>query len=187
MVHDLGAVAEPEFATALHRGLNSHLVLVLGRLGNESRRALSRAGVEPTFDGVCLDPGGTELTHGVVRGASGRVAAHVVGLPLDPVAAFVTATLFVLPLLSRLQGSVEPVRQTLRAVWDAPLPTTEDRLRAIPARLHVGDNGCLHARPVVEDGPVDLPDLASADGLALFPPGSVDEVVAFAPFGGWPT
>jgi molybdopterin biosynthesis enzyme len=99
----------------------------------------------------------------------------------------VAATLFVQPLLARLQGGVESGGQALRVVWDAPLPPTEDRLRAIPARLIVGADGCLKARPVVESGPVDLPDLARADGLALFPPGSVDEVVTFAPFGGWPS
>jgi molybdopterin molybdotransferase len=185
MVHDLGAVAEPEFATALHRGLNSHLVLILGRLGAEGKRALTRAGVEPTVTGVCLDPGGTELTHGVVRGASGRVAAHVIGLPLDPVAAVVAASLFVLPLLARLQGGTEPSWPSLRVVWDAPRPATIDRLRAIPARLQSSPDGHLFARPAASTDALDLPDLARADGLALFPPGSVDEVVAFAPFGGW--
>jgi molybdopterin molybdotransferase len=186
MVHDLGAVAEPEFATALHRALNSHLILVLGRLGAEGRRALSRAGVEPTVNGVSLEPGGAELTHGVVRSASGQVAAHVVGLPLDPVAAVVAATLFVLPLLSRLQGGVEPSGHNLRVVWDAPLPLppTEDQFRAVPARLQFGTDGRLLARPVASSDTVDLPDLARADGLALFPPGATDNVVAFAPFGG---
>ena len=191
MVHDLGAVAEPDFPGALDRALNAHLVLVLGRLGDGAGRALEEAGFEPTSSALALEPGGGPgVGHGVVRDDEGRLACHVVTLPLDPSSAMVAATLLVLPLLARLQGEESPAPVPLRATWDAPQPATGDRLRAAPATLHAGADGRLRARPAVAYGPADLPDLARADGLALFPPGEGPwhggEVVAFAPFAPWP-
>ncbi len=191
MVHDLGAVAEPDFPRALDRALNAHVVLVVGRLGDAAHAALEEAGFEPTSSGIALEPGGGPgVGHGVVRDDGGRVSAHVVTLPLDPSAAVVAATLLVLPLLARLQGDESPALAPLRASWDAPQPPTGDRLRAVPATLHAGADGRLRARPAVAFGPADLPDLARADGLALFPPDQGPwhggEVVEFAPFAPWP-
>jgi molybdopterin biosynthesis enzyme len=191
MVHDLGAVAEPEFPRAFQRALNAHVVVVLGRLGEESLNALDDAGFEPTSSDLALEPGGGfGFGHGVVRDDTGRVSAHVVTLPLDPSSAVVAATLLVLPLLARLQGDESSTMAALRATWDAPQPMTVDKLRAVPATLHAGADGRLRARPAVAFGPVELPDLALADGLALFPPGEGPwhggEVVEFAPFAPWP-
>ena len=191
MVHDLGAVAEPDFPRALDRALNAHVVLVLGRLGDEAGRALEEAGFEPTSSALSLEPGGGPgVGHGVVRDEEGLATCHVVTLPPDPSAAVAAATLLVLPLLARLQGEESPDPAPLRATWDAPQPATGDRLRAVPATLLAGADGRLRARPAVAFGPADLPDLALADGLALFPAGEGPwhggEVVAFAPFAPWP-
>ncbi len=191
MVHDLGAVAEADFPRTFERALSAHLVLVLGRLGDEGYLALEDAGFEPTSTGPAIEPGGGPgVGHGVVRDDDGRVETHVVALPLDPTAAVVAASLLVLPLLARLQGEESPNKSPLRAIWDAPQPATGTSLRAVPATLHAGADGRLRARAAVAFGTPDLPDLALADGLALFPPGQGPwhggEVVAFTPFAPWP-
>ena len=191
MVHDLGALPESEFAVALDRAVNSPIVLILGRITGEICRALARAGVEPTVSGVALEPlGGLDVGHGVARDDDGRVVAHVIHLPLDPTTAVAVATLVVLPLVARLQGADPTGPATLRATWDSHQSSTSDRLRAVPATLAAGADGRLHARPVVAFGPTDLPDLALADGLALFPPDAGPwhggEVIDFAPFATWP-
>ncbi len=191
MVHDLGAVAETDLPRTFQRALNAHLVLVLGRLGDEGHLALEDAGFEATSAGPAIEPGGGPgVGHGVVRDDEGRVETHVVVLPLDPTAAVVAASLLVLPVLARLQGEESPGESPLRAIWDAPQPATGPSLRAVPATLHAGADGRLRARPAVAFGTPDLPDLALADGLALFPPGQGPwhggEVVAFTPFAPWP-
>ncbi len=191
MVHDLGAIAGTGFTSALDRAMNSPVVLILGRMTDEMCRTLADAGVEPTVSGIALEPSGSlDLAYGIARDDEGRVIAHIFHLPLEPVVAVTAATLVVLPLIARLQGIDEPSSATLRATWDASQPATTDRLRAVPATLAAGADGRLRARPVVSFGPTDLPDLALADGLALFPAGQGPwhggEVVEFAPFAAWP-
>ncbi len=187
MPHDLGSVAESEFEAALDRGLNAPLVLILGRLSGGLCRTLARVGVEPVVSGIALETsGGFDLGHGVVRDEDGRVVSHVVHLPLDPSAAVVAASLIVRPLIARLQGS-DSDRPTLPVVWDAPQPATDVRTRAIPASLMIAPDGRLRALPVASP---DLPDLALADGLALFPPSAGPwqggEVIGFVSFEPWP-
>jgi molybdopterin molybdotransferase len=190
MVHDLGAVPEPAFGPVLDRALNAPVVLILGRIGAPAMRALAQAGVEPIVSGVAIEPGGGfDLGLGVVCDDDGRAVSHVLHLPLDPVAAVTAATLLVLPLISRLQGDDSPPARLL-AAWDATQPATDSRLRAVPATLSAGPDARLRARPVVSRGTAGLPDLARADGLALFPPGlgpwQGGELIEFAPFSPWP-
>ena len=190
MIHDLGSVPEARFASTLDRALNAPVVIVLGRLNGEMRRAFARAGVEPTVSGLAIEPGGGNIGHGIVRDDDGRVVSHVIHLPIDPIAAVVATALFVQPLIARLQGEEAPA-PPIRAVWDArsSQPATGERLRAIPSRLILGSDARLRARPVVDGGSADLPDFADADGLALLPPYSGPwrggEVVDFIPFRDW--
>jgi len=186
MTHDLGSISAAEFPRALDRALNAHVVLILGRLDGEAKRALAKAGAEPSLAGIALEPGGAEVGHAVVREAEGGpVACHVVHLPLDPIEAVVATSLFVLPLVARLQGEVGPT-SSLVVAWDGLALADGDRPRAVPAILKVDDGGCLVARSAAGQGPADLPDLARADGLALIGPGPGNATARFVPFGGWP-
>jgi molybdopterin biosynthesis enzyme len=144
-----------------------------------------------TASGIAIESlDGFAFGHGVVRDENDRVVTHVLHLPLDPAVAVTAAALVVLPLIARLQGAEVSGPTTLRATWDAPQPATTDLLRAIPATLDACSDGRLRVRPVVTAGPTDLPDLALADGLALFPanqgPWHGGEIIEFAPFAPWP-
>lgn len=69
---------------------------------------------------------------------AGTIADAVfLGLPGNPVSAFVTATLFLLPLVRHRAGSTAPLPRLSEARLAAPLPATGDRddyLRAYRGR-----------------------------------------------------
>src|SRR5690606_970301 len=57
----------------------------------------------------------------------------IVGLPGNPVSSYVTALLFLLPLLRKLGGASDPLPQPVRLTLDAELPATGARLELIRA------------------------------------------------------
>ena len=102
--HDLGVVTERELPQALDRALTAPVVVVVASLDGPASRAIKRAGVEPVFDGLAVEPGG-EVRYGVVREPSGRARHHVFQIPPGPIDVFTVAVLLVAPLIGRLQGS----------------------------------------------------------------------------------
>ncbi len=91
------------------------------------RPALEAAGGTIDFWRVALRPGKPMLA-----GRLGRTA--VLGLPGNPVSAFVTAMLFVRPLVAALAGAVDPLPRTRPGVLGEDLPANNartDYLRAI--------------------------------------------------------
>jgi molybdopterin molybdotransferase len=75
----------------------------------------------------------------VMRGRLG--GQHVIGLPGNPVSAFVTAVLFVKPLLLRLAGVARPLPMLHQARLDGTLPANGNRrdyMRAVAVRDSVG-------------------------------------------------
>jgi molybdopterin molybdotransferase len=59
---------------------------------------------------------------------AGRLGeATVLGLPGNPVSAYVTALLFVRPLIAALGGAADLLPQTLRAQLGEPLPANDGR------------------------------------------------------------
>lgn len=119
------------------------------------RPALVQAGADLDFWKVAMRPGKP-----IMAGRLGRTL--VLGLPGNPVSAFVTATLFLAPLVARLAGAADPL----------PRPRTMPLAHDLPAngpRAH-------YLRATIRDGALDtLPDqdsallaaLASADGLVI--------------------
>jgi len=76
---------------------------------------------------------------------SGRLgAARVVGLPGNPVSAFVGATLFVLPMLRAWAGDTDPLPRLFTARLGAPLPANDRRQGYLRARL---DHGIVTPAP----------------------------------------
>ncbi|PZU10169.1 gephyrin-like molybdotransferase Glp [Sphingomonas sp.] len=121
------------------------------------RPALARAGAELDFWKVALRPGKP-----IMAGRLGRTL--VLGLPGNPVSAFVTAMLFLAPLVARMGGAADP------------LP----RARSLPLANALAENGprAHYLRATIRDGALDtLPDqdsallaaLASADALVIRP------------------
>lgn len=119
------------------------------------RPALEAAGAVIDFWRVALRPGKPML--------AGRLGdGVVVGLPGNPVSAFVTATLFVRPLVAHLSGAAHPLPATTPAILGEPLPANGERTdylraRRIEGRVHVA---------AIQDSSM-LRTLARADCLLL--------------------
>ncbi|KKW90942.1 molybdopterin molybdotransferase MoeA [Sphingobium chungbukense] len=84
------------------------------------RPAFTKAGGSLDFWKIRMRPGKP-----LMAGTLG--SAVFLGLPGNPVSAFVTATLFLLPLVRHLMGSVAPLPRTAPATLTAPLPATGER------------------------------------------------------------
>ena len=122
------------------------------------RPALEKAGASLDFWRVAMRPGKPLL--------AGRLGgAIVLGLPGNPVSSYVTARLFLLPLIARLGGASDP------------MPAS----RLVPLGVKLAANGPRqdYLRARVEDGRAFAPDgqdsaamvaLAAADGLIVRPP-----------------
>lgn len=93
--------------------------------------ALKAVGAEMDFWRVALRPGKP-----VMAGRLGRTL--VTGLPGNPVSAFVTAILFVRPLVARLAGAADPLPRTNIAVLGEPLPANGERTDYLRAELRDG-------------------------------------------------
>lgn len=119
------------------------------------RPALAAWGAEPVFWRVALRPGKPLL---VAR----RGAQTVLGLPGNPASAFVTALLFVLPLLRRLAGAAPDscLPRAVPAVLAAPVPAGGPRREFLRARWTA--HGIL---PLPERDSSALRTLAAADAL----------------------
>lgn len=90
------------------------------------RPALAAAGGSLDFWRIALRPGKPML--------AGRLRdAAVLGLPGNPVSSYITALLFVRPLVARIAGAADPLPRPIRATLAHPLPANgprQDYLRA---------------------------------------------------------
>jgi molybdopterin molybdotransferase len=122
------------------------------------RPALIAAGATLDFWRVALRPGKPML--------AGRLRDTViVGLPGNPVSAFVTATLFVRPLVAHLSGAAHPLPVLSAAMLGEPLPLNGERTdylraRRIDGRVYVA---------AIQDSSM-LRTLARADCLVMREP-----------------
>ncbi len=95
------------------------------------RPALLAAGTTLDFWRIALRPGKPMLA-----GRRGDMA--VVGLPGNPVSAFVTALLFVRPLVAHLGGASDPFPPISRALLGEDLPANNERTDYLRAELRDG-------------------------------------------------
>src|SRR5262245_50013474 len=127
------------------------------------REALAAEGLALSFWKVALRPG-RPMMHGRLG------AMHVLGLPGNPVSAYVCAVLFLLPLIRRLAGrsDVAPTSETARLGRD--LPENDERADYLRAVLTAGPDGIPVATPApVQDSSMLMP-LAQADCLLVREP-----------------
>jgi molybdopterin molybdotransferase len=124
--------------------------------------ALEKAGAKIDFWKVAMKPGKP-----VMIGMLGD--AVVLGLPGNPVSAFVTATLFLKPLVAHLLGSARPVPPTAAARLGAPLPATGNRAEYVRGRWMDG-----RAVPLAGQDSAGLSALIEAQLLIVRPPDATE-------------
>jgi molybdopterin molybdotransferase len=90
------------------------------------------------------------------------------GLPGNPVSAFVTAVLLVLPALRKLQGKRDPGPATTPGVLAEPLSNPDRRRHFVRVRT----DATGHVRSTGTQASHLLSSLATADGLVDVPPGA---------------
>ncbi len=185
---DLGAV--PDDPERLDKALRTaasraDLIMTTGgvSVGDEDHmpRLLQDAGGEIHVMKVGIKPG-KPLTVGTLGGAV------YVGLPGNPVAAFVNCMLMVKPMIDRLAGGEPRKPEGRPAIAAFERTRRPGRQEYLPARiLHVESNGT----PVIEGfkkaGSATLVPLAEAHGLAVIPAEcaavSHGDLLKFIPFG----
>ena len=139
-------------ATALDRARDADVIVTSGgaSVGDHDliRPALEACGATLDFWRVAIKPGKPLL---VATRPTARSRQVILGLPGNPGSTFVTAFLFLLPLLRALLGSAEPLPRRISARLGAPLGRTGPRREFLRARwdgstiapLHLQDSGVL--------------------------------------------
>ncbi len=134
IVEELGIVPDRKdaLAEAIARGRQADILVTIGgaSVGDHDlvRPALIEAGAEIDFWKVAIKPGKPLM--------AGRLGDNlVVGLPGNPVSAYVTALLFAVPLINALRGMAAPLPQLRSMPCGTALPEPGTRTDHIRARL----------------------------------------------------
>jgi molybdopterin molybdotransferase len=170
-VADLGIVpdrlAETAAAVRRARDIGADILVTSGgaSVGDYDlvQKALAAEGLALSFWKVALRPG-RPMMHGRLG------AMHVLGLPGNPVSAYVCGVLFLVPLIRRLagRGDVEPTLEIARL--GCALPQNDERADYLRATLSPGADGVPVASPApVQDSSMLVP-LAQADCLVVRAP-----------------
>jgi molybdopterin molybdotransferase len=153
---------------ALGDGFGADLLLVTGGVSVGAydlvAPTLERAGTTTLFHGVAMKPGKPVLAARLRR-------TLVVGLPGNPVSAYVGFVVLVAPALRKMSGRRDWRTQEIGAVLTEPLPASAGR-----ATFHLATfawrAGLLESRLVPSCGSGDVLALARADGLLRAQAGS---------------
>jgi len=125
------------------------------------RRALLEAGGSVDEWRLAIKPG-KPFFHGFLRGRP------ILGVPGNPVSAFVTTVLLVLPALRRLQGAPDVLPPTVPGVLDEPFSNGDGRRHFV--RVVRAADGRVRSAGI--QGSHRLASLAAANGLLDVPPRS---------------
>jgi molybdopterin molybdotransferase len=152
-----------ELEHALSRGLSGDLLLITGGVSvgqyDLVREALIKSGMQPLFHGVAMKPGKP-----ILAGRRGRCA--VVGLPGNPLSAFVGFVVLVAPALRKLIGRSRIENFALSATLAAPLRSKPGRVtyHLCVARSVDGE---LRVTPTSSTGSGDVLALARANAFVV--------------------
>lgn len=144
-VTNLGIVKDSAAATrtAIRKGLKADILVSTGgaSVGDHDyvQDAFKACGVKISFWKIAMRPGKPFM-----HGRKGRL--HVMGLPGNPVAALVTAHLFLKPLIDRMLG-VPQDQEIQTAMLTEPLKQNDDRQDYLRAVLTVAPDGRRSVRP----------------------------------------
>jgi molybdopterin molybdotransferase len=124
------------------------------------QQALAGEGLALSFWKIAMRPG-RPMLHGRLG------AMHVLGLPGNPVSAYVCAFLFLVPLIRRLTGRTDIERVPESAVLGADLPENDERADYLRATLAIGADGSQIATALPVQDSSMLAPLAAADCLLI--------------------
>ena len=184
-VRDLGSVPDRLDATrdALRRAAaDNDLIVTSGGVSvGEEDHVKPAVEAEGRLDmwKIAIKPG-KPLAFGEVNKPEGGTAWFI-GLPGNPVAAFVTCLMLVRPFILRLQGVDKVVPKTLPLTADFTWSRPDSRLEFLRARIN--DAGRVELYP--NQGSAVVTSLCWSDGLVLNPPGcavQAGDTVRFIPF-----
>jgi molybdopterin molybdotransferase len=151
---------------AIREGLRADVLVLSGGVSvgdyDVVRGALEAAGVSLEFWKVQMKPG-KPMSFGRV----GRVP--VLGLPGNPVSAWITFELFVRPGLRKMLGDPEPRRPRLRVTLEAPLRRRAGRTEFVRARLVHRGQALPVAHLLPRQGSGDVSSLVGVDALVVVP------------------
>jgi molybdopterin molybdotransferase len=167
---------------AIRQAANADILVTIGgaSVGDKDlmQEALGAEGMTLDFWKIAMRPG-KPLIHGTMG------KTRVLGLPGNPVSAFVCALLFVRPLIDKLMGRPAPMPTGVPLPLAAALPENGPRQHYMRARL-VGEPGKRRLDPAVAQDSSLLAVLAQSDGLIIRPPGApavqAGTAVPFMPF-----
>lgn len=162
-ITDLGILPDrQEILTAAFAGVSADILVTTGgaSVGDHDlvRPALLAAGARIDFWKVAVRPG-KPMMAGTLGGTV------VLGLPGNPVSAFVTAQIFLLPLVAHLSGAADPLPRMRIATLGEPLPANGPRADYLRA-AHCDGRVVAAA---IQDSSM-LRTLARADCLIVRPP-----------------
>jgi molybdopterin molybdotransferase len=127
------------------------------------QQAFATEGMALSFWKVALRPGRPLM--------NGRLGAmHVLGLPGNPVSAYVCAVLFFVPLLRRLAGRSDLTLPRETAVLGRALPANDERADYMRATLERRGDGIMVVTPFAAQDSSLLVPLAAADCLLVREP-----------------
>src|SRR5262249_54898075 len=155
-------LAETAAAVCRARDLGADILVTSGgaSVGDYDlvREALASEGLALSFWKVALRPG-RPMMHGRLE------RMHVLGLPGNPVSAYVCTVLFLLPLIRRLAGRSDVIPSPETARLGCDLPANDERADYLRATLATGpDGGPVATPPPGQDSSMLMP-LARADRL----------------------
>ena len=164
-VQDGGVV--PDQLDALVQALRTAVADIIVTTGGASvgdhdlvRPALAEVGASLDFWRIAMRPGKPLL--------AGKLGDTIIlGLPGNPVSAFVTAQLFLLPLIAHLSGARTPIPQTEPALLAAHLPAVGNRDDYVRATISGG-----RVAPLANQDSGAVSTLARADALIVRPAGA---------------
>jgi molybdopterin molybdotransferase len=125
-------------------------------------KAFAAEGMDLSFWKVAMRPG-RPLMHGRLGGM------QVLGLPGNPVSAYVCAFLFLVPLIRRLSGRSDLAIPTESALLGSDLPANDERADYLRATLEESTEGPIATPFPVQDSSMMVP-LAKADCLVIREP-----------------
>ena len=170
VVHDLGIARDrlDDIAAAVRRArqFGADILVTSGgaSVGEHDlvQRALAAEGLELSFWRVALRPG-RPMLHGRLG------AMQVLGVPGNPVSAYVCAFLFLVPLIRKLAGRSDIVDLPLSARLGRDLPANDERADYMRATLEDTQNGLVATPLPAQDSSLMAP-LAKADCLLIREP-----------------
>ena len=126
------------------------------------QKAFTAEGMTLAFWRLALRPG-RPLMNGRLGGM------HVLGVPGNPVSAFVCGFLFLVPLIRRLAGRSDLTHEIESAKLGVDMPENDERADYLRATLEHGQHGLIAKPFPVQDSSMMLP-LAKADCLIIREP-----------------